>query len=81
MGLIFIYLYIIMRDLIWTLIIIWVVYKIVDVFRGINQKKNLAYEQERSENVNSAASKKDLKSGMQKMAEKDGEYIDYEEVK
>ncbi len=70
-----------MRDLIWTVIVIWVVYKIVDVFRSINQKKNPAYQQERSQNANSPTPKKDLKSGIQKMAEKDGEYVDYEEVK
>ena len=79
------YLYIsIMRDIIWTIIIIWVVYKLVDIFRGAGQKKSQPYQQNHSNEAgrdHSAHTRKDLKSAMQKGAEKEGEYVDYEEIK
>ncbi len=68
-----------MRDIIWTVIILWVVYKLIDVFKNINQKKIINNQQ--SENSNTSVLKKDIKSAVQKSAEKEGEYVDYEEVK
>lgn len=68
-----------MRDFIWTIIIIWVVYKLIDVFKNVSQKKTYAFQQERSQSDKSL-SKKDVKSAMQKGAEKEGEYVDYEDL-
>jgi hypothetical protein len=74
-----------MRDVIWTLIIIWVVYKIVDIFRGVSQKKSYAHGQEQSnqnsQNINTSFPKKDVRTAMQKGAENEGEYVDFEDIK
>jgi hypothetical protein len=69
-----------MRDFIWTVIIIWVVYKLVDVFKIMSQKKTYAYQQDQSQNIDKSFPKKDIKSAMQKGAEKEGEYVDYEDL-
>jgi hypothetical protein len=72
-----------MRDIIWTLIIVWVVYKLVDIFRGAGQKKGPAFRQKEQDHSSSDAAyiKKDLRSAVQKGAEKEGEYVDFEEIK
>ena len=78
-----------MRDVIWTIIIIWVVYKIVDIFRGVSVKKTVIFNKyetqsherstkpERSITVETDA--KENKSP--KANATDGEYIDFEEIK
>lgn len=76
------------RDIIWTLIVVWVVYKLVDIFRGAGvPKKKYAYGQDQSRTTSSNAyqnnsmPKRDVKSAVNKSADKEGEYIDFEEVK
>lgn len=73
-----------MRDIIWTIIVIWVVWRLIDAFRSIsatrkahsnhsdNQSGNQNYEQSNNDVV--TPKKGELKSDA-------GEYIDYEEVK
>ncbi len=73
-----------MRDIIWTVIIIWVILKIIGAFRSVNsaQKKaqqNSGHSQAHTQNTDqthtsSQPKKGELKSGA-------GEYIDYEEIK
>ena len=70
-----------MRDVIWTVIIVWLVFKLFTFFKNNSQKKSIQSPQDNSQNVNSSASKKDVKSAIQKGAETEGEYIDYEEIK
>ena len=72
----------IMRDIVWTVIVIWVIYKLVEIFKGVGQKRSYVYQQERTtaEETNSA-SKKDIKSATQKRADTEGEYVDFEEIK
>jgi hypothetical protein len=74
-----------MRDIIWTLIIIWVVYKIIDIFKGVSQKKNYAYDKnqsnDNSQNINTSFPKKDVRTARQKGAEKEGQYVDFEDIK
>jgi len=81
-----------MRDVVWTIIIIWVIYKLIDIFRSSGSKKTYAYEQNSNQNSsqNSQAeyTKKpnrhsggDIKSAIHKSAEKEGEYVDFEELK
>ncbi len=82
---------VIMRDVIWTIIIIWVVYKLIDLFRGASVKKTFVYnkyeyhnsqqtqKQEGSVTVDSNSS-----AGKQKQPKanpNDGEYVDFEEIK
>jgi hypothetical protein len=75
-----------LRDIFWTVIIVWLIYKIVDIFRGAGQKKKYAYGQhnETSDNTTNQSTnltRKDVKSAVQKRADKEGEYVDFEEMK
>ena len=74
-----------MRDLIWTVIILWVVWKIYDAFKtisktrtqtqGYNTTQNNYRQKEGEVKIDtSAKTKTHFKPG-------DGEYVDYEEVK
>ena len=76
-----------MRDIIWTVILVWVVWKIVSAFKNIskmqaqrvNHQNNTYQQQQRKEgevkiDSTQSAHKPHFKPG-------DGEYVDYEEVK
>lgn len=77
-----------MRDIIWTIIIVWVVWKLIDAFRTISSSRNAQgssvnnanYNQNYNSNSNttSNASAKPKKGELKSDA---GEYVDYEEVK
>jgi len=72
-----------MRDIIWTIIVIWVVWRLIDAFRSISATRKTQgstvnenrRQQHYHENTTSAAPKK---GGLKSDA---GEYVDYEEVK
>jgi hypothetical protein len=76
-----------MKDIIWTIIILWVVYKIVDIFRNTSVKKSSSYTSFDSRNgqqkpEGSVTVEKNDKNGKTpKINSTDGEYIDYEEIK
>ena len=66
-----------MRDVIWTLIIIWLVYRLVDIF-----KKKPATQNTQQQNYQSQGPVDDkIKNAMHKQADKEGEYVDFEEIK
>jgi len=71
-----------MRDIIWTIIVIWLVYKLVDIFRGSGQKKKYVYNQESQQHHANQTTfdKSDTKSATQKRADTEGEYVDFEEM-
>ncbi len=77
-----------MRDIIWTLIIVWLIYKLVDIFKGSSKRSfagnnsNSQSNQNQTYNSNTNyTSKKDTKEAIQKSADKEGDYIDFEEIK
>lgn len=74
-----------MRDVIWTIIAIWVIYKLVDIFRSSGTKNSGAGQQktysQTSQSANTVHPKRDIKEAIHKSADKEGEYIDFEEVK
>ncbi len=79
-----------MRDVIWTIIIIWVVYKIVGMFRGVSPvKKTFVYNKyETHEHTTqqkpegSVTVEKNTQNGKSPKANStDGDYIDFEEIK
>lgn len=75
-----------MRDIIWTIIVVWLVWRLIDAFKGFSQRtsnvntnnnNNRHYDRSTQEQQNhtAAASKKGhLKPDA-------GEYVDYEETK
>lgn len=73
-----------MRDLVWTLIIIWLIYKLVAMFKGVSPKKNFAFNNTNSnkgQTSNNTTADKDIKNAVKKSIDKEGEYVDFEEVK
>lgn len=76
-----------MRDIIWTLIIIWLIYKLVDIFKGSSKRSfagnnsNPQTNQNQTYNSNTNyTAKKDTKEAIQKSADKEGDYVDFEEI-
>ena len=73
-----------MRDIIWTVIIIWVIWRVIEAFRTISSASNKArtgsdnsqtYTKNYTQNQQNTHPKKgELKSDA-------GEYVDYEEIK
>jgi hypothetical protein len=83
-----------MRDLIWTIIIIWVVFKLVSAFRSISVTKTRAHSNQKAYNPFTQGQTKqkpegsvtvdppNTKSGKTpKPNVNDGEYVDFEEIK
>lgn len=68
------------KDLIWTLIIVWLVYKLIDVFRASSSKKQTVYSQTGS-NSKSNQAKPNKHNAIKKGADKEGDYVDFEEIK
>lgn len=78
----------IMKDIIWTLIIVWLIYKFIELFRSAATKRTSTNHSEQTYNRTQAApihntsrSEKDVKNAINKHLNNDGEYIDFEEVK
>lgn len=79
-----------MRDIIWTVIILWVVWKIYDAFKLVSKatQKQSFNSQNNQSNQASANDKKEGEVKVNKMSEKqkthfkpgDGEYVDYEDI-
>lgn len=85
-----------MRDIIWTVILVWLVWKIYDAFKGISrmQTQRVNNQQSRQGNSNtyynnqqSQRKEGEVKLDSTQSAHKphfkpgDGEYVDYEEIK
>lgn len=70
-----------MRDIIWTIIIVWLVYKIVGVFQSLNTKKTSANPAYQAPKENNHHSTSEIKTALKNHANKEGEYVDYEDVK
>lgn len=66
-----------MRDLVWTIIVIWLVWKIYDVFtKGKTQPKNQTNSQKNNDiKIDTSNYNKSH------FNPKDAEYVDYEEIK
>ena len=75
-----------MRDIIWTLIVIWLIYKLVDIFKS-SKKNTFANNQNNNSNTSQKAEStnfsmnKNHKDVIQKSTDKEGDYIDFEEIK
>jgi len=66
----------IMRDFIWTLIIIWTIYQLSAFFR--NRTKKQATSNPFTQNNNRVKNSSDTK---RKAGNNEGEYVDFEEIK
>lgn len=73
-----------MRDLIWTLIVIWLVYRVVNVFKNTStkgQQFNSSDNTSSNSYTQTTVNKKDVDHAIKKGVNKEGEYVDYEEIK
>jgi hypothetical protein len=73
-----------MRDLIWTLILAWVVYRIFTAFRiAPSRQNNQTPADEQSGNNHSASAKTEdaKRQALKKRLNEEGEYVDYEEIR
>lgn len=77
-----------MRDIVWTVILIWVVYKIYETFKSVgkNRTQQQGFNTNQSnyyQNRNEGEIRVDNRASNQKTHFKpeDGEYVDYEEIK
>ena len=73
-----------MRDIIWTVIIIWVVVKIIGAFRSVSSaskkaQQNSGHSQDYTQNTDQTHTSAQPKKG--ELKSDAGEYIDYEEIK
>jgi hypothetical protein len=71
-----------MRDIIWTIIGIWILWKLIDAFRSFSSKKpsgNRHTYQDQNQNNTQDNSQKPQKKG--ELKPDAGEYVDYEEIK
>jgi hypothetical protein len=71
-----------MKNVIWTLIIVWLIYKVVEVFKN-SSKINQNNPQNNNSSIKQPKSpaEKEMKDALQKHLNKDGEYVDFEEIK
>ena len=73
----------IVRDIVWTFIVIWLVWKIYDAFKSVSKSKtqsqrhngNQSYQKEGEVKIDKNVNPKSH------FNPNDGEYVDYEEVK
>jgi hypothetical protein len=77
------------RDIIWTVIVLWVIWKIYDAFKSVSKPKTQTHGYNSQQNNNYHNQKKEGEVKIDPNAPKqkshfkpeDGEYVDYEEVK
>ncbi|MBA3663900.1 MAG: DUF4834 family protein [Bacteroidetes bacterium] len=74
-----------MRDVFWTIIVIWLIYQLVNIFKSAGKKKYAFHSNDEarssSQTTSAPPTKKDVKTAIKKHADNEGEYIDYEEIK
>lgn len=73
-----------MRDVIWTIIGIWLIYKLVDMFKGTASKRSDSNSRESEQPLHSSKTQhkeKDIRSAVNKHLNNEGEYVDFEEIK
>jgi hypothetical protein len=74
-----------MRDIIWTIIGLWLLWRIIDAFRSFSSSsKKVRNSSTNNQNYNQNAGHSDSQSAQPKKGELKsdaGEYVDYEEIK
>ena len=75
-----------MRDLIWTLIVVWLIMRVIDFYRASVSRKATSQStgstyQSRSNQSTSPQNPEKLKKAVREHVNREGEYVDFEEVK
>lgn len=69
-----------MRDIIWTIILIWLVWKIYDMFKSIPKTQPISKNTSQYRKEGEIRIEKNVQQKSH-FNENDGEYVDYEEIK
>lgn len=67
-----------MRDVIWTIIVIWLMFRLVNLFKSSTNKST---ENNKHFERGSQQTEKEIKNAVRKGVNEEGEYVDFEEVK
>ena len=73
-----------MRDIIWTVIIIWVIWRVLDLFRGLNQARTSQTNVNQNQNYRHQSNHSNTHQDTPKkghLKPDAGEYVDFEETK
>lgn len=73
-----------MRDIIWTIIVIWLVWKLYDAFKSVKQRSqgiNNNYQTNNQRKEGEVRIERNAGSSKTHYNADDAEYVDYEEVK
>ena len=76
-----------MRDIIWTVIVLWIIWKIYDAFKTMPKPKTQQQGFNTQNQTNGSRKEGDVKienfekKNKAHFKESDGEYVDYEEIK
>ena len=71
-----------MRDIVWTIIVIWVVWKIYNLFKNVSHKKTQSIYKNNNHQQNNGEIKIEQSGKLKShFNPNDGEYVDYEEIK
>lgn len=70
-----------MRDFIWTIIVIWLVYKLLDVFKSKQKPAENTQNANFSGNTNPSSNHESGKRAKEKHLNEEGDYVDFEEIK
>jgi hypothetical protein len=67
-----------MRDLFYTILVVWVLWRIMS---GINRHRSRTQQKKEAPPVNTEPRAHDTKKAIRKMADNEGEYVDFEDLK
>ena len=70
-----------MRDIVWTVIVIWLIWKFLDMFKNVSKPKNQPiHNNYQHQNEGDVRIEKNVKHKSH-FNTNSGEYVDYEEIK
>lgn len=70
-----------MRDVIWTIIVIWLIYKLIDIVRALNTSKNTVKRTVNEQPVQPTHhTTDDLRKAVNRHIDQTGDYVDFEEI-
>lgn len=71
-----------MRDIVWTVIIVWLIYKLITIFKSSDSNKQKAYSnQTNSSTTQNSYKKVPNANAIKRGVDKEGDYVDFEEIK
>ncbi|MBK9284188.1 MAG: hypothetical protein IPM51_07680 [Sphingobacteriaceae bacterium] len=69
-----------MRDVIWTIIAVWVIYKLIEIFKS-PRNSNQSSNSNKATVTQTSHNQANKQHAFRKSTQQEGEYVDFEEVK